>query len=375
MKEVGIGVIGAGFMGRNHSTAYMNIPHVFGTDIVPRLEVVADVNEESAKALCELYGFKRWTTDWHEVVTDPNVDVVDITTPDNFHCPIAVEAAKNGKDISCEKPLALNATEAKETTKAIEDAGVITGMGFNYVYNPIQVYVKELIASGELGEVVNFRGTFDQDYNAGEDTPHEWRMLKKVAACGALGNLAPHTISLAQYLVGDITKVNGMTRIVIPERPDPKDPTKKLPVENDDLVQFMCEFDNGAVGAIFANRVACGRKMSITYEIQMTKGCITFTQERQNEVQIYRFEDNPAEWGFKTVLIGPEHGAYKDFFGNYGAIGLGYRDLKTIEMYNMIKNSAEKTKSDVDFRFGCKVNMVIDGVLESARTGQWVDIK
>ena len=373
MKELGIAVIGAGFMGKNHSTAYLNIPNVFGTDIVPRLEVVADAVEENAKALCEMYGFKRWTTDWHDAVSDPNVDVVDITTPDALHCPIAIEAAKYGKDISCEKPLALNAQQAKETADIVEKAGVITGMGFNYVYNPIQVYVKELIESGELGEVVSFRGTFDQDYNAG-DTPHEWRMLKKVAASGALGNLAPHTISLAQYLVGDIARVNGLTRIVVPERRDPKDPTKMLPVENDDVVQFMCEFKNGATGAIFSNRIACGRKMSITYEIQLTKGTIAFTQERQNEVQIYRHDDNEAEWGFKTVQIGPKHGAYASFFGNYGAIALGYRDMKTIEMYNMIKNSVNKEQGDISIRFGCKVNQVIDGVLESAKTGQWVDV-
>lgn len=374
MKTIGIGLIGAGFMGHTHATAYNNVVGVFGTDITPSLEVIADVNEDAARKAAEIFGFKRWTTDWHEVVSDPAVELVDITTPNSSHCPIAVEAAANGKNILCEKPLALDAQEAKAATDVIEKAGVISAVGFNYIQNPIQAYVKQLIDSGELGEVVNFRGSYDQDYYAGDDTLHEWRFLKSASASGALGDLASHTISLSQYLVGDITKVNGMTKIVVPQRPDPRDTSKMLPVENDDVVQFMFQYENGAIGTIFSNRLACGRKMSLTYEIQMTRGCILYTQERQNEVQIYRLDDSPLEQGFKTVLIAPGHGEFSHFFGGAG-IGLGYADQKTIEVYHILKNIAEKAPSNIDFRFGCKVNMVIDAVLESAESGQWVAVE
>lgn len=374
MKKIKIGLVGAGFMGRTHTTAYKNVTNVFGDEVVPELEIVADVNEENAKQLCRQYGFKRWTTDWHEVVTDKNVDLVDITTPNSSHCPIAIEAAKNGKNVYCEKPLAMNAKEAKEATSAVEEADIVTAQGFNYVENPIQAYVKQLIQSKELGEVVNFRGSYDQDYYAEDDQKHEWRMFKSASASGALGDLASHTISLSQYLVGDITEVCGMTGIVVPERPDAKDPSKMLPVENDDIVQFMFKYDNGAMGTIFSNRLACGRKMSLTYEIQLTRGCILFTQERQNEVQIYRHDDPKTERGFKTVLIAPGHGEFGRFFGGAG-IGLGYADQKTIEAYHTLKCVAENKKSEIDFRFGCKVNMVIDAVLESAEKRDWVEVK
>lgn len=374
MKKIKIGLVGAGFMGRTHSAAYKSVCNIFGDEVVPELVVVADVNEENAKAVAEQYGYQRWTTDWHEIINDPAIDLVDITTPNASHCPIAIQAAKHGKHVYCEKPLAMTAQEAAEATKVVEKAGVVTSVGFNYVWNPIQQYVKELIASGDLGEVVNFRGMYDQDYYNDPAQKHEWRMFKSASASGALGDLASHTLSLSQFLIGDIAEVCGMTKIIVPERPDPKDPTKMLPVENDDVVQFMFNYANGACGTIFSNRLAAGRKMSLGYEIQMTKGCIVYNQENQNQVQIYRHDDDKRERGFKTVLIAPGHGEYDRFYGGAG-ICLGYADQKTIEVYHTLKCVAEKTFCEIDFRFGMKVMQVIDAVLESAENRRWVTVK
>ncbi len=374
MKRIRIGLIGAGFMGRTHANAYKSINNIFGDEVVPELVAVADVFEENAKATAQKYGFARWTTNWADIVEAEDIDIVDITAPNASHCPIAMAAAKRGKHVYCEKPLAMTAEEAIAATKCVEDAGVITSVGFNYVRNPIQQYVKELLASGELGQVVNFRGMYDQDYYNDPEQKHEWRMFKSASASGALGDLASHTISLSQYLVGDIASVCGMTQIIVPEYPDPKDPKKMLPVENDDLVQFMFTYENGACGTIFSNRLAAGRKMSLGYEIQLTKGCIVYNQERQNEVQIYRHEGDKCERGFKTVLIAPGHGEYDKFFGGAG-ICLGYADQKTIEAYHTLKCVAEHTPCEIDFCFGMKVMQIIDAVLASAETRQWVEIK
>lgn len=373
MKTIKIGLIGAGFMGRTHSAAYRSMGNIFGDEVVPDLVAVADVSADNAKALAEKYGFQRWTTDWHEIVNDPEIMMVDITTPNASHCPIAIEAAKHGKHVYCEKPLAMTAKEAEEATAVVEQAGVISSVGFNYIRNPIQQYVRELIASGELGKVVQFRGMYDQDYYNDPGQKHEWRMFKSASASGALGDLASHTLSLSQYLVGDIAEVCGMTQILVPERPDPKDPSKMLPVENDDLVQFMFTFANGACGTIFSNRLAAGRKMSLGYEIQLTDGCIVYNQENQNQVQIYRHNDDKRERGFKTVLIAPGHGEYDRFYGGAG-ICLGYADQKTIEVYHTLKCVADNTPCEIDFRFGMKVMQVIDAVLESAETRRWVPV-
>lgn len=165
-----------------------------------------------------------------------------------------------------------------------------------------------------------------------------------------------------------------MTKIIVPERPDPKDSSRMLPVENDDVVQFMFNFANGACGTIFSNRLAAGRKMSLGYEIQLTNGCIVYNQENQNQVQIYRHDDPKTERGFKTVLIAPGHGEYDKFYGGAG-ICLGYADQKTIEVHHTLRCAAEHTPCEIDFRFGMKVMQVIDAVLESAETRQWVTVK
>lgn len=373
MKKIRIGLIGAGFMGRTHATAYKSINNIFGDEVVPELVAVADVFESNAKALADKYDFARYTTDWKELVQADDIDMVDITTPNASHCPIAIEAAKHGKHVYCEKPLAMSAAEAIDATRQVESAGIVTALGFNYVWNPVQQYVRALVQSGALGEVMSFRGTFDQDFYNDPDQKHEWRMLKSASASGALGDLASHTISLSQFIVGDIDEVCGMTQIFVGERPDPKDPSKMLPVENDDLVQFMFKYKNGASGTIFSNRLAAGRKMALGYEIQLTNGCIVYSQERQNEVQIYRHDDPKTERGFKTVLIAPGHGEYDKFYGGAG-ICLGYADQKTIEAYHTLKCVAEGEKSPIDFRFGMKVMQVIDAVLASAETRQWVKI-
>ena len=374
MKKIRIGLIGAGGMGRAHTIAYKNLTNFFGGEIVPELVVVADVNEAAAAKMAETFGYQRSTGDWKSVVSDPEIDLIDITTPNASHCPIAIEAAKNGKHVYCEKPLAMDAAEARNATAVTDEAGIITAVGFNYVCNPILVYVIELIASGALGKVVDFRGTFDQDYYNEPDQKHEWRMFKSASASGALGDLASHTISLSQFLVGDIAEVCGMTSIVVPERPDPKDPSRMLPVENDDDVHFMMRYKNGAIGTIMSNRLASGRKLSLTYEIQLTNGSIVFTQERQNEVQIYRHDDDKKQRGFKTVYAVPGHGDFDKFYQAGAGFGMSYSDMKVVEVHNALKAVAENEPYEIDFHFATKVMEVIDAVLESAESGSWVKV-
>lgn len=373
MRTIKIGLVGTGFMGRTHAHAYQCIRHVFGDEVVPELEMVADLDLASAEAFARKYGFKRYTDKWEELVADPEIVLVDITTPNASHCPIAIAAAKNGKHVYSEKPLSLTAEEGIQAAEVIEKAGVVSAVGYNYIWNPIQQYVKEVIISGELGNVINFRGMYDQDYYNDPNQQHEWRMFKSASASGTLGDLASHTISLSQYLVGAISEVCGMTKIVVPELPNPKNPSEMLPVENDDVVQFMFTYENGAIGAICSSRLAAGRKMSLGYEIQLEKGCIVFNQEQQNQVQIYRHAGDKRERGFKTVLVAPGHGDFEIFFGGAG-IGLGYADQKTIEAYRILKSIADGTQYPIDFRFGAENMQIVDAVLKSDETRQWVKI-
>lgn len=308
------------------------------------------------------------------MVAAPDIDAVCIATPNNSHCEIAVAAAKNGKHVLCEKPLGMDGDEAAAAARAVAESGVVAAVGFNMVKAPVTAYAKELYDSGRLGDLVSFRGVYDTDGLSYEGVKHEWRMLRKNSTIGALGDLGAHTLSVSQYILGDMEEVCGMTKIVFPERPDPKDPSKMLPVENEDAGQCMFTYRNSGMGQLVSSRVGVGRKQNCTYEIQGTKGTVYWALERMNELLFYTHGNDHRNEGFKLIQTSPGHGEYGRFFGGQ-AIGIGYEDLKIIENYHFMRNIAEGTRPEVDFVFGAKINRVLDALLDSAAGRKWVKVK
>ncbi len=384
MKNIHIGLIGTGGMGKAHATAFANVTLVFGNEPGrPVLEIVADVDAKALERWAGEFGFARWTTNWRDVVEDPHVDVVDITTPNALHAEMAIAAAQAGKHIYCEKPLATTSADAARIVAAVEKSGVISIVGFNYLKNPAQAFARQLIESGDLGEITLFRGTFDQDFLADPNIPFSWRMDRAQAGTGALGDLGSHTIAFAQFLVGDIAEVCGLASTRIKERIVPASGSgyastaqnggEKRVVENEDITEFLIRFENGAVGTIGASRIGMGRKLGLGYEIQGTKGSLFYTQERMNEIQLYRDSDAESEKGYKTVYIGPEHPGYKAFFGLAG-IGLGYNDQKIIEAHDLITAVVLGQPAQPDVRFAYQVNKVIDAVDVSCKERRWVRV-
>ena len=382
MKEIRIGLIGTGGMGKAHATAFKNVPLVFGNEPgKPVLEIVADIEPNALEKWSNEFGFARWTTNWREIVEAPRVDIVDITTPNHLHTEMAIAAAQAGKHIYCEKPLATTSADAARIVAAVEKAGVISIVGFNYLKNPAQGLAKQLIDSGELGEITLFRGTFDQDFLADPDIPFSWRLDHALAGTGALGDLGSHTIAFAHFLVGDIAEVCGLRATRIKERVVPtggsgyaataQSSGKKRAVENEDIMEFLIRFENGAIGTIGTSRIGMGRKLGLGYEIQGTKGSLFYSQERMNEIQLYRDTDPDREKGYKTIYIGPEHPGYKAFFGLSG-IGLGYNDQKIIEAHDLITAVALGQPVQPDVRFAYQVNKVIDAVDLSCQQQRWV---
>ena len=321
MRTIRVGLVGAGWMGKSHASAFRNAALVFGGKL-PRavLHRVADVDINSARTLALANGCESWTTDWREVVEDPEVDVVDITTPNDTHFLIARAAISAGKHIYCEKPLTLNAMESAILTEEAHAARITTLVGFNYLKNPAQALAREIIGAGEIGDILSFRGIRDGEAMVNPGAPFSWRHDRKIAGSGALGDTGTHALSMAQMLVGDIDSVFGETKIFIKQRPVSSggsgyaakaDLSKMRAVENDDTTICMMSFKNGAVGFMGCSRVATGRRSWLTYEIQGTKGALFFTQQRMNELQFYRYSDPPGERGYKTIYIGPEHGVYE----------------------------------------------------------------
>jgi predicted dehydrogenase len=380
MREVRVGLVGAGWMGKAHAVAYKNVPLMFGAEpAVPKLELIADVNPDWAEAAAGTLGFARWSGDWREVARDPSVDLVDICAPNDVHPEIAIAALESGKAVYCEKPLANTAAETRRMAEAARDA--ITLVGFNYLKNPAQGYARELIRAGELGEITLFRGTFDQDFMSDPRVPFSWRHDRKLAGSGALGDIASHTLSFSQFLVGEVAEVCGVFETFIRERKvaaggsghtaQAGADARMRAVENDDVVQFLIRYRSGAIGTIGASRIGTGRKLGLGYEIQGTKGALVFTQERMNELLLYRHTEPSAERGYKTIFIGPDHPGYGAFHPIPG-IGLGYNDQKIIEAREIVAAVAERRPAEPDFAFGHEVTRTIEAVLRSIEERRWV---
>lgn len=374
MKTIKVGLIGTGYMGKAHAIALRSVPAVFPLSATVECEMLAEITPELARLKSIELGFNRSTGDWLELVNDPNVDVVDICSPNYLHKEMALAAIAAGKHVYSEKPLAMNAADALEMTLAAEKAGVKTLVGFNYAKNPASQLAKEIISNGEIGEVVHFRGTHNEDYLADPQTPFSWRLKREFSGAGALGDMGSHIINMAQYLVGDIAAVNGDLQTVITERPVYDKPGEFGQVENEDQAHAMIRFASGAIGTIETSRIACGRKMGLTYEVTGTKGSIVFDQERLAELKLYTRGENTAREGFKTILVGPEHPDYKHFCVSAGH-GLGYNDQKIVEVRDLIEGIANDTTIWPDFRAAYTVNLVIDSIEESHGLGQWVDVK
>lgn len=374
MKKIRIGLVGTGYIGRCHAIAYAQAPTVFPLEAEIELEYLAEITPELAEQKAKEFRFRRSTGDWRELVADPNVDVVDICTPNFLHKEIAMAAIAHGKHVYSEKPLALTAADAKEMLDAAEKAGVKTLVGFNYIKNPTTQLAREIIASGEIGEIVHFYGTHNEDYLADPNTPLDWHCVQAKAGLGTLGDLAAHIVQMSQYLVGqDIQSVVGDMQTVIATRPNPQNRQQQLPVENEDQATALVRFANGCMGTIESSRIACGRKMGLSYVITGTKGTLSYTQERMAELQLYLHSDPSARQGFKTILTGPEHPDYRHFCVSAGH-GIGFNDQKTVEIRDLINGIANNQSMYPDFEEGYKVSRVLEAIALSSEQRRWVNV-
>lgn len=375
MKKVRIGLIGTGYIGRCHAIAYAQAPTVFPLDAELVLEYLAEITPELAAQKAKEFGFQRSTGNWLDVVQDPNVDVIDICTPNFLHKDIALAAIANGKHVYSEKPLALNAKDAKLMYEAAKKAGVQTLVGFNYIKNPTTQLAREIIERGEIGEVIHFYGTHNEDYLANENTPLDWHCIQEKAGLGALGDLAAHIVQMSQYLLGqDITEVIGDMDTVIKTRPNPHNPAERLAVENEDQASALVRFANGCMGTIETSRIACGRKMGLSYVITGTKGTISYTQERMAELKLYLHDEDPSRQGFKTILTGPLHPDYKNFCVSAGH-GIGFNDQKTVEIRDLINGIANHVPMYPDFEEGYKVSRILDAIAHSCKEKRWIKVE
>lgn len=364
-----LGLIGSGFMGKAHAFGFATAEKVFDLPFTVEFACLADATEEIARAAAVRLGFARWTTDWRAMATDAEIDLVDVTAPNALHSEMALAALAAGKPVYCEKPLAPTAAEAAEMAAAAEAAGVVTQVGFNYLANPLFGVARDMIASGELGEIYSYRGVHAEDYMASPDAP--WGFRFDPVGGGAFADLGSHALATAEWLLGPIARLAADRHTVRAERPGPDGRPRR--VEVDDVTRALVRFACGASGGIEASWVATGRKMQHDFEVYGSKGGLVFTQERFNELRWFDARDPRARQGFRTIVAGPEHPPYGDFCVAPGH-QLGFNDLKAIEVARFLDALAGRGPEVFGFRAGARVQALVEATARAATTGGWVDV-
>lgn len=370
MSEIGVGLIGTGFMGKAHALAYGAVKAVMGDVPAVRRVVLAETPAEKAVAMADQFGFARATGDWRAVVADPEVQVVSITTPNGMHREMAVAALAAGKHVWCEKPMALTLADSREMAAAARASGKKTRLGYNYTANPAFTHACRLVAAGEIGRVVHVRGWVDEDYQADPELPWSWRAKLADAGLGALGDIGCHLISLLTGLAGPLESVVGEIETVHKTRPL-ADGSGRGVVENEDAASALLTFASGVKGVMVASRSAWGRKSRLGFEVHGTEGMVVYDQERMNELMLFRNRGEKATQGFVTILTAPEHPPYGAFCPAPGH-QLGFNDLKVIELAHFLRAIRDDARPALDFEAGLEIEKAIHAVALSAREGRRV---
>ena len=373
-------------MGKAHSLAYAAMPMFFWpAPAVPHRRLLAELDPAVADEAARRFGFDQSTGNWRDVVASDQIDLVDIAVPNDAHAEIAIAAAEAGKHVICEKPLARTTAEARAMYEAVAAAGVVNMVAFSYRRTPAVVLAHQLIAEGAIGQVRNFRGTYLQDWSNDPDLPLSWRFQREVAGSGALGDIGTHVLDMARYLVGEVAAVNSVMRTYIPDRPISEGPdqlaaARKLTgsarghVDVDDEVLTLLRFEGGAVGSLEATRHAHGRKNFLTFEIHGDSGSLRFDYERREELELYLAADPEDRRGFRTILTGPAH-PYGEALWPIPGLGVGFGETKIIECYELMRAIAQESDPSPDFRDGYQIALICDAIVESAQSGDWVQIE
>ncbi len=370
-ENLGICMIGAGFMGRAHSAAYRNIQTIlpFGRQITMQSIVSRAADERSQ--LRERYGWHSDSGDWWVAIRQPDIALVDIATPTDLHAEIAIAALAAGKHVLCEKPLAMTVPQAEAIQAAARNSAGQFAVAFNYRFVPAIQLARQIITEGRLGRIYHLRARYLQDWLSSPDAPMSWRLDKQRAGSGVLGDLGAHVIDLAHFLVGPMTELVGQTATLVGERKVTTD--ESVPVTVDDASSFLTRFANGATGAFETSRMATGSKNRNQIEIEGDRGAIRFDLERLNELEFYSVDDPPHLHGFRTILATePEH-RFLNYWWPPGHT-LGWEHAHTHLIASFLSDIVNEETTVPTIADGVACQRVLHAVEQSAAERRWVDI-
>ncbi|HEY3332690.1 MAG TPA: Gfo/Idh/MocA family oxidoreductase [Capsulimonadaceae bacterium] len=383
-KTLNIGLVGYKFMGKAHSNAYRQVGHFFPElEVEPVLKAICGRDEAGVSAAASSLGWESYETDVRKLIAREDIDVIDIATPGNTHVDIAIEAARAGKHVFCEKPIANDAGNAKAMLDAVQSVGVKHAVFFNYRKAPAIALAKKLIDDGVIGKIHHWRGTYLQDWIVDPNFPLVWRLRKDIAGSGSHGDLAAHLIDTSRYLVGELTEVTGMLETFVKQRPElasssgltgEADFSRMGDVTVDDASLFLARFDCGAVGTFEATRFAPGRKNYNRFEINGSKGSLSFNMERMNELDVYTEDTVAGTHGFRTINVTEGADPYSGHYWPTAHI-IGYEHTFINLVFDAFQAIATDTMPTPNFVDGYRANVILDAVEASSKSRTWESIK
>ena len=380
-KQIGIGIIGMGWMGLVHGRSYQTIADRFhDSGIQARLVICADEVEARARAAQQRLGFENWTTDWKQVVDHPDVQVVNVATPNHTHLDMVRHVTRAQKHVFCEKPVGCNGIETTAIAELARQAGVLSWVGYNYRWAPVVQYARQLVESGKLGSLTHYRGRFLVDYGSNPDGVLSWRFQRELAGHGTLGDLMSHVVDMAHMLAGPIRRVVGNQKTFITSRPiaTPGQGTHfsinadapRAPVTNEDYVGALAQFDCGAQGTLEVCRIAKGARCEMAFEINGTHGALKWNYERMNELQLFLPDETNEHDGPVLIQAGMTHPSYSHFYPG-PANSMSYDDLKSIEAFQFLKSVVDGKQGQPGFAEASAVAAVQDAIARSWSSERW----
>ncbi len=386
MKRLNVGMLGTGFMGRAHSNAFNQVGHFFELPCQPVLKCCYGRNVETLKAFQKTWGYEDVATDWRALVESDEIDLIDVCTPNFLHKDMVIAAAEAGKMIVCEKPLAMNYSEAQEMVAATEKAGVPTCVSFSYRRNPSVMLFKQIVEENRIGRPFHYRATYNQDYTISRKVPvggaSLWRLDANVAGSGVTGDLLAHAIACAEWLDGRISRVCAHTEIFIKERTNAVT-GEKTPITIDDACMFMAIFENGSVGVFESSRYARGRKNFNTMEMNGENGACYFNLEEPEYLQFFRYadpktglkvEDHLTGWQ-KILVTNSEHPYMNHYWVPGTVIGYEHYFINQIADFILQASGGTPYAPVPTIADGARIQKVCDSVIKSAQESRWVDVE
>ena len=383
-KKIGIAMLGTGFMGKAHSNGWMKVAKFFDVPYEPVFKVVAGLEKNEVETFAARWGYEHSTTDWREALKRDDVDIVAVGTPTNLHKEMVIEAAKHGKAVFCEKPVALSYKDAVEMAEAVKKAGVLNYLNHNYRRVPAVAYAKRLIDEGKLGTIYHWRGAYLQDWIMDPSFPLTWHLQKEFASAGPLWDLGSHSVDMAHFLIGDIAAVTAMNKTFIKERPLPGVGAATFSagtsggsgtgeVTVDDASFMVVEFANGALGSFDVSRFGGGRKNFNNVEIYGSKGSIVFNNERMNELQYLNKEDDPNCQGFRDIFVTESTHPYVAAWWPPGH-GIGYEHPFVNAMADFLNAMKDGKPVTPNLEDGKKIMQVLEAATKSSDEGRKVAV-